>query len=212
MSSDAGGDHRTRRNGPAGRDRGGRVLLLIACINVTNLLLARARAAAAMAIRAAVGGRDAAGCSGHSLTESLLLSILGGAAGLAVAWWTVQVLVAETPPILSGVGLDRAARSPVLAFTVVACVVTGLVAGALPTCGLPATRQDDPLREGGRSPIGPPPRAVRAHRRQVALTPVLMLFGAELMLRSFISRPRPARRPRHGKSAASISRSRFALP
>ena len=162
-------------------------LLLIACTNVTNLLLARSSSRRReMAIRAAVGaGRGR--LLRQSLTESLLLSTLGGAAGLAVAWWTVQLLVAETPPILSGVGLDRARLDlTVLAFTVVTCVVTGLVAGALPAWQVAREEPNDPLREGGRSPI-----SLRRRVRfaliagEVALT-VLMLVGAGLMLRSFV--------------------------
>ena len=162
-------------------------LLLIACTNVTNLLLARGSGRRReMAIRAAVGaGRER--LLRQALTESVLLSVLGGAAGLAVAWWTVQLLVAETPPILRGVGLDRARLDlSVLAFTAVICVVTGLIAGALPAWHVAREEPSDPLREGGRSPI-----SLRRRVRfaliagEVALT-VLLLVGAGLMLRSFI--------------------------
>jgi putative ABC transport system permease protein len=162
-------------------------LLLIACTNVTNLLLVRGSGRRReMAIRAAVGaGRGR--LLGQSLTESLLLSILGGAAGLAVAWWTVQLLVAETPPILSGVGLDRARLDlTVLAFTFVICVCTGLAAGALPAWHVAREEPGDPLREGGRSPISLRRRVRFALvAAEVALT-VLMMVGAGLMLRSFI--------------------------
>jgi len=161
-------------------------LLLIACTNVANLLLARgAGRRREMAIRAAVGAARGR-LLRQSLTESLLLSSLGGAAGLMVAWWTVRLLVAETPPMLSGAGLNRAEIDlPVLLFTAAVCLATGLVAGALPAWQVSREEPSDPMREGGRSPLSLK-RGVRLAliATEVALT-VLLLVGAGLMLRSF---------------------------
>jgi predicted permease len=162
-------------------------LLLIACTNVTNLLLARSVGRRReMAIRSAVGAARSR-LLRQALTESLLLSVMGGAMGLVVASWTVQLLVAETPPLLSGAGLDRARLDvPVLLFTTLLCVVTGLVAGVLPAWQASREEPVDPLREGGRSPAALR-RSVRFSliATEVALS-VLMLVGAGLMLRSFI--------------------------
>jgi predicted permease len=162
-------------------------LLLIASTNVANLLLARgAGRRREMAIRSAVGaGRGR--LLRQTLTESLVLSVLGGVAGLLIAWWTLQLLVSETPPVLRGAGLDRAQLDlPVLLFTLAVCVITGLIAGALPAWQVSSEELGDPLREGGRSPV-----SLRRGLRftliatEVALT-ALLLVGAGLMLRSFV--------------------------
>jgi putative ABC transport system permease protein len=162
-------------------------LLLIACTNVANLLLARsAGRRRELAVRSAIGaGRGR--LLRQSLTESLLIATLGGMFGLVVASWTIQVLHAETPAVLRGVGLDRARLDfPVLVFTALVCVLTTVVAGALPAWQVARTPPGDPLREAGRSPLSLR-RSVRVTLigAQVALT-VLLLLGAGLMVRSFV--------------------------
>ena len=163
-------------------------LLLIACTNVANLLLAASAGRRhELAIRAAIGAARAR-LLRQSLTESVVLSVGGGVLGLVVAWMTLRLLVVETPPALRGVGLERAQLDiPVLLFMTAVCFVTAILAGLLPAWQAARTDPGDPLRAvGGRSPL-----ALRRVVRlaliggQVALT-VMLLIGAGLMTRTFV--------------------------
>jgi putative ABC transport system permease protein len=161
-------------------------VLLIACVNVANLLLARAASRRReMAVRAAVGaGRWR--LAGQALTESVLLALLGGLAGLVVANWGINLLRQITPPDLLVLGADHVRLDPtVLAFTLLLSIVTGLIFGILPAWQLASQDVNESLKEGGRSPAG-----VRRRLRvalvvsEIALAS-LLLVGAGLTLRSF---------------------------
>ena len=161
-------------------------VLLIACTNVANLLLARAAGRRReLAIRAAIGAARTR-LLRQALTESVVLAILSGALGLLVASALLQLLVTQTPPALRGLGLERASLDPtVLAFTLVLCIGAGVIAGLLPAWLHSGDDPGEPLREAGRAPMG-----LRKSVRfalivaEVSLTS-LLLIGAGLMLRSF---------------------------
>jgi predicted permease len=158
-------------------------VLLIACVNVSNLLLARSTGRKReFAIRAALGaGRWR--LLRQSLTESMLLALAGGGLGLVVASWGTNAALAALPttlPRATEVRLD----TRVLIFTVAISLFTGILAGLTPALRTSKSRLSETLKEGGRG-------ASRARGRaqgimvavEMALA-VVLLIGAGLMIRS----------------------------
>jgi len=126
-------------------------VLMIACVNVANLLLARgASRKREVAVRASVGASRARIFS-QFLLESLALASIGGALGLALAWGLLKVILAMMPPNMLLSEADVRLSLPVLLFTFGATVLAGILFGCAPAWQ--ATRLDlnEVLKEGGRS-------------------------------------------------------------
>ena len=159
------------------------IVLLIACANVANLLLARSAARTReFAIRAALGASGAR-IVRQLVTESVLLSLAGGALGLALAKWGVRPVLATLPgslPRTENIGVNV----PVLLFALVVSVAVGILFGLAPA--LQSSRADlqASLKSGGRGSTSPHHRAQSSLVIvQMALTLVL-LVGAGLLFRT----------------------------
>jgi putative ABC transport system permease protein len=163
------------------------LVLLVACVNVANLLLARSAAREReVGMRTALGARRGRLVS-QMLTESLVLAAAGGIAGLAIAALCHRGLLALLGDRIPVPRLDQLALDlPVVAFTIVVALATGIVFGLVPA--LVATNlASDALREGGRHGGGRRLRQVLSTLviAEVALSLVL-LAGAGLLMRSLI--------------------------
>jgi putative ABC transport system permease protein len=160
-------------------------VLLIACANVANLLLARGAARQKeMAVRSALGASGGR-LARQVLTESLVLAAIGGGAGVVVALWGTSALMAVSPPDLphaEHIGVN----GPVVAFAAVVALLTGVIFGLAPALQARTASLGSVLREGGHGASGDRVGRLRPMliTLQVALALVL-LVGAGLLVRSF---------------------------
>jgi predicted permease len=184
------------------------LVLLVACVNVANLLLARISGRESeLALRAALGaGRGR--IVRQLLTESLLLAIVGGALGALLASALVDALLGLQPqgvPRLAEVRIDRG----VLAFAALLSLATSLVFGVLPALQMSRRATAQALRQGSRGILGGPRTRLRGALvvGQIALAMVL-LAGSGLLIRSFTL----LRRVDPGFDARSALSFRFTLP
>ncbi|HXM13473.1 MAG TPA: ABC transporter permease [Terriglobales bacterium] len=159
-------------------------LLLIACANLSNLLLVRGIGRQKeVAIRSALGA-DRARIVQYVLTESVLLALCGGMVGILLAFWSTKFIVTigtKVIPQLVGVSLD----GRVLAFTAGLSLATGLLFGLVPALRLSGFTLSDALKEGARSSGA----AHDTFRKVLAVSEIalslVLLAGAGLLLRSF---------------------------
>jgi putative ABC transport system permease protein len=162
-------------------------VLVIACANVANLQLARADVRRRdIAMRAALGaGRG--DIIRQLLTESTLLATSGAAAGLAVAWAGLQIVVTLRPANLPRID-EAALDAPVLAFTAALALVTGVLFGLLPALQLSRPDVTGVLKDGGRS--GTAGRARHLARGGLVVlqlaSSVVLALGAGLLIRSLV--------------------------
>jgi len=163
------------------------LVLLIACANIANLLLARsAREAKSFAVRSAFGAGTWV-LLRRSIVESTVLAVSGGAAGLALAWWGIgalRTLIPANVPRADEIGLDPS----VLAFSAVITIGAGVVFGLVPALRAIRPNLMDVLQEGSRGSV----TSRRARwlsnvmvAAEVSLALVL-LVGAGLLIRSFV--------------------------
>ena len=162
------------------------LVLLVACFNIANVLLVRATVRQReMAIRAAIGAGRARLVRQH-LTESLVLAILGGGAGLLLGWWSSGFLSSVPLGTDLPVTFNFQPDLRVYLFTLATVVVTGAVVGIMPALRVARTDVNSMLREGGRgSSEGPRRHLVRNTlvMAQVAGS-LLLLIVAGLFIRS----------------------------
>ena len=164
-------------------------LLLIACVNVANLMLARAsNRQKEFAIRASLGATPAR-LVRQLLTEGVVLSVVASLIGIGLALFGIRAIVALVPstfpiPSISDVAIDWR----VLAFTLVIAVLTGIAFGLSPARTVSQVELQDSLREGGRTGTGAGRASARVRGALVIAEmslAIVLLAGAGLMMRSF---------------------------
>jgi len=161
------------------------LLLLIACVNVANLLLARSISRQReFSLRAALGASRIR-LIRQTLTESVVLSLAGGAIGVLAAWWSIHALHAFGPHDVPRLG-ESCLNPTVLAFTIGISVLTGVVFGLMPALRVSAGEFIQGLKESGRT------SAPASYKRfssalvigEIAIS-LTLLVGAGLLLKSF---------------------------
>ena len=160
-------------------------VLLIACVNVANLQLARSSARGReFAIRAALGAGQSRVVR-QLLTESVLLGLAGGAIGLLLAGWGTRAairILPETLPRAQGVGLD----GRVLLFTALVSILAGVIFGLAPAIKTARPNIQQTLQESGRGASGAKHRAQGIFVVIEMAMSLVLLVGAGLMIRSLV--------------------------
>lgn len=162
------------------------LVLLLVCANVANLMLARAAVRSRELALRSVLGASRARLGRQLITESMLVAALGGAVGIAIAWWGVRLLrfafPDQVPPYFISLGLDGTALLILVATT----LLTGLLFGVLPAVRMSRVDLNTSIRDGDRAGAGARSTRLRSAlvMTEVALSVVLMI-GALLLMRSY---------------------------
>jgi putative ABC transport system permease protein len=185
-------------------------VLLIACANVANLMMARATSRSReIAIRAALGAGKHR-IVRQLLTESVILAVAGGVLGIPLAWWGLQLLDKAIPPSDAvPYYIDWMIDKPTLIYTVVISMVTGILFGLAPAIQAARGSLQEALRDGARgSGSGIKKNRLRSTLvvAEIALSLVL-LVGASLFVRSFLTLQNASA----GFSTTSLMTTRFYL-
>jgi putative ABC transport system permease protein len=168
------------------------LVLLIACANVANLMLARARVRSTeMAVRSALGATHLR-LARQMFTESVTLALAGGALGLLLSLATTRLLLRLGSEIIPQVGIVRT-DSVVLGFTLAISMLTGILFGLAPAFGLGRVNLSDSLKQGARQAT----RGLELSRSSLVVSEIALALvvstGAGLLLRSFMGLSRQAR-------------------
>jgi putative ABC transport system permease protein len=161
-------------------------ILLIACGNVANLVLAKGTTRLKeVAVRTSLGASRWQVFS-QFLTESLVLAVLGGALGIGLGWAIIKVMMAEMPPYTLPSEADVTLNIPVLLFTLIATTIAGMLFGCAPAWHASRVDPNETLKEGGRSGT-----SAGRHRLRRSLVvgefalALTLLAGAGLAIHSF---------------------------
>jgi predicted permease len=162
-------------------------VLLITCANIASLLLARATTRGREIVTRMALGAGRARIVRQLLTESIVLALVGGAAGIGVAYATVGALLRLSAGQLPR-GTDVRLDGAVLLFALALSVLTGILFGLVPALRVATSNLQSTLREGGRGVAGGEARRLRGALviGEVALA-VILVAGAGLMARSFVA-------------------------
>jgi len=161
-------------------------ILLIACGNVANLVLAKGTTRLKeVAVRTSLGASRWQVFS-QFLTESLVLAVLGGTLGIALGWAIIKVMMAKMPPFTLPSEADVTLNIPVLLFTLLATTIAGMLFGCAPAWHASRVDPNETLKEGGRSGT-----SAGRHRLRRSLVvgefalALTLLAGAGLAIHSF---------------------------
>jgi putative ABC transport system permease protein len=162
-------------------------LLLIACANVANLMLARGTARQReLAIRSSLGASRAR-ITRQLLIESSLVAIIGGASGVALAWWLLEIVIALMPPYMLPTEAHVRVNMPVLFFTCAVCGFAGVLCGAAPAWQASRANVNELLKGAARSVSGPGARLRRVLVVVEFALALTLLTGGGLAIHTLLS-------------------------